>query len=64
MNRGLLAALEPGGRLAIIDFEPRPGSELPAEGPAERGDHGVHAVETIPTWDGTRGLLLVLFGKP
>ena len=40
-NKSLLASLKPGGRLAIIDFLPRPGSALPQGVPANRGGHGV-----------------------
>jgi SAM-dependent methyltransferase len=40
-NRSLAAALKPGGRLAIIDSLPPPGSKLPAGVPANRGGHGV-----------------------
>jgi SAM-dependent methyltransferase len=40
-NKSLHAALKPGGRLAIIDFVPRTGSELPQGVPANRGGHGV-----------------------
>ena len=40
-NKSLLASLRPGGRLAIIDFPPQPGSKLPAGVPANRGGHGV-----------------------
>ncbi|OFW02827.1 MAG: hypothetical protein A3I61_11925 [Acidobacteria bacterium RIFCSPLOWO2_02_FULL_68_18] len=39
--KSMAAALKPGGRLAIIDFPPRPNSELPAGAPANRGGHGV-----------------------
>lgn len=39
--RGLFAALKPGGRLAVIDFEPRGGSPPPDGVPANRGGHGV-----------------------
>jgi ubiquinone/menaquinone biosynthesis C-methylase UbiE len=40
-NKSLHAALKPGGRLAIIDFVPRKGSELPEGVPTNRGGHGV-----------------------
>ena len=39
----LLAALKPGGRLAIIDFPPEQGSTLPAGVPDDRGGHGIPA---------------------
>ena len=39
--RSLAAALKPGGRLAVIDFPPRPESDVPAGVPANRGGHGV-----------------------
>ncbi len=64
MNRDFLAALKAGGRLAIIDFEPAPGSAPPPNVPANRPGHGVAAtivedelraarfeiVRTIPRW--------------
>ena len=64
MNRSFLAALKAGGRLAIIDFEPAPGSGPPPNVPANRTGHGVLAtiveeelratgfdiVRTIPRW--------------
>ena len=34
--RSLAAALKPGGRLAVIDFPPRPNTEVPAGVPANR----------------------------
>jgi ubiquinone/menaquinone biosynthesis C-methylase UbiE len=37
----LAAALKPGGRLAVIDFPPVPGSPVSAGVPANRGGHGV-----------------------
>jgi predicted methyltransferase len=42
-NRSLAASLRPGGRLAIIDFTGRTGSELPEGVPKNRGGHGVPA---------------------
>ena len=41
INRSLLAALKPGGRLAVIDFEPEQGSKVPDGVPANRGGHGI-----------------------
>ena len=43
MNRSFYAALKAGGRLAIIDFEPQPGSGPPPNVPANRTGHGVAA---------------------
>ncbi len=41
INQSIVAALKPGGRFAVIDFEPRAGMR-PVEGvPANRGGHGV-----------------------
>ncbi len=40
-NASLLAALKPGGRLAVIDFPPDPGSPIPAGVPSDRGGHGI-----------------------
>jgi ubiquinone/menaquinone biosynthesis C-methylase UbiE len=42
MNRAIAAALKPGGRLVIVDFEPPPGKE--AATPAGRGVDGSHGV--------------------
>ena len=42
MNASIAAALKPGGRLAIVDFTPPPGSE--ATCPADRGKDGMHGV--------------------
>lgn len=40
-NKSVRESLKPGGRLAVIDFRPRPGSK-PADGvPANRGGHGI-----------------------
>lgn len=63
MIRSLAASLKPGGRLAIVDFPPRPNSTLPAGVPANRGGNGVPPeivesevgavlthVTTVPNW--------------
>jgi precorrin-6B methylase 2 len=76
----LAAALKPGGRLAVIDFPPRPNSDVPAGVPANRGGHGVPPevvereggmvlthVRTIAKWapqSQPASLFLVLFRKP
>ncbi len=39
--RSVVASLKPGGRLALIDFPPRPKTEVPAGVPANRLGHGV-----------------------
>ena len=39
--RSLVGALKPGGRLAVVDFPPRPNSALSAGVPANRVGHGV-----------------------
>jgi len=78
--RSLAASLKPGGRLAVIDFPPRPSTEVPAGVPANRGGHGVPPqvverevgtllthVRTITAWSPTSqpaSLFLVLFRKP
>jgi precorrin-6B methylase 2 len=77
--RSFAASLKPGGRLAVIDFPPRPNSEVPANVPANRGGHGVPPevvqsevgavltyVRTIPMWapnSQPASLYLVLFRK-
>ena len=78
--RSFAASLKPGGRLAVIDFPPRPNTEVPAGVPANRGGHGVPSevvqrevgealthVRTIPMWapdSQPASLFLVLFRKP
>jgi cyclopropane fatty-acyl-phospholipid synthase-like methyltransferase len=78
-NKSALASLRPGGRLAIIDFVPDPGSKLPAGVPANRGGHGIPTsvvvdevgaagfthVRTFDKWppDDKYPLFLVLFVK-
>ena len=77
--RSLAASLKPGGRLAVIDFPPRPDSQVPAGVPADRGGHGVPPeiverevgaalthLRTIPGWvpdSQPASLFLVLFRK-
>ncbi len=77
-NRSLAAALKPGGRLAVIDFLPEPGSKLfPGVNP-NRGGHGISPElvvsevseaglrheRTVDRWpDLEGGLFLVLFRK-
>jgi SAM-dependent methyltransferase len=41
IDASLLQALKPGGRLAVIDMEPKPGSDAVKGVPANRGGHGV-----------------------
>jgi len=76
----LAASLKPGGRLAVIDFPPRPNSEVPAGVPANRVGHGVPPdvvqrevaaalthVRTIQEWSPNSqpaSLFLLLFRKP
>jgi ubiquinone/menaquinone biosynthesis C-methylase UbiE len=78
--KSLAAALKTGGRLAVIDFPPRPKTEVPSGVPADRLGHGVPPevvqrevggvlthVRTISTWaPGSQpaSLYLVLFRKP
>jgi precorrin-6B methylase 2 len=80
IGKSLAAALKPGGRLSVIDFPPRPNSEVPSGVPANRGGHGVPPevverevgmvlthVQTIPKWapnSEPASLYLVLFRKP
>lgn len=46
-NKSLVASLKPGGRLAVIDFPPDPGSKLPAGVPANRGGHGIPSAVVV-----------------
>jgi ubiquinone/menaquinone biosynthesis C-methylase UbiE len=77
--RSMAAALKPGGRLALIDFPPQSGSDVPSGVPANRGGHGVplelvvqevgHVlthVRSISPWDApnqSQRLYLLLFRK-
>jgi predicted methyltransferase len=72
-------SLKPGGRLAVIDFPPRPNTEVPAGVPANRRGHGVPPeivqqevgavlthVRTVPEWSPESqpaSLFLLLFRK-
>jgi ubiquinone/menaquinone biosynthesis C-methylase UbiE len=78
--KSLAAALKSGGRLAVIDFPPRPNSEVPSGVPSDRLGHGVPPgvverevgavlthVQTISSWNANSqpaSLYLVLFRKP
>jgi ubiquinone/menaquinone biosynthesis C-methylase UbiE len=79
-NKSLFASLKPGGRLAILDFRPDPGSKLFPGVPANREGHGIkpNLVEeelkaagfmhltTVERWpaDDKNPLFLVLFTRP
>ena len=79
-NKSLYESLKPGGRLAIIDFPPMPGSKVFPGVPANRGGHGITPnlveeelkaagfthVSTTENWprDEKTVLFLVLFTKP
>jgi hypothetical protein len=41
MVRSLAESLRPGGRLAIVDFPPRPNSKIPPGVPANGGGNGI-----------------------
>ncbi len=78
--KSFAASLKRGGRLAVIDFPPRPNSDVPPGVPANRGGHGVPPevvqgevgaalthVRTIQMWSPKSepaSLFLVLFRKP
>jgi len=63
-NASLLATLKAGGRLAILDFPPDPGSKVPDGVSSDRGGHGIpepllvaelvragfRHVRTVPSW--------------
>jgi len=77
--KGLAASLKPGGRLAVIDFPPRPNTDVPAGVRANRRGHGVPPeivqqevgaalthVRTVPDWSTESqpaSLFLLLFRK-
>ena len=76
MNASIAASLKPGGRLAIVDFSPPPGSEAPTA--AERGKDGMHGItadtlarelkeagfEPISTAAGAQRWFMVVVAKP
>ncbi|MEX2272651.1 MAG: methyltransferase domain-containing protein [Vicinamibacterales bacterium] len=64
INRSLLAALEPGGRIAVIDFAPRGGAD--AATPAERSDDPTHGVrpETVARELEAAGFVRVSVDEP
>lgn len=80
MIKSLAAALKPNGRLAVIDFPPRPKTDVPAGVPADRLGHGVPPevvqrevsgvlahVRRVAAWapgSEPASLYLVLFRKP
>jgi predicted methyltransferase len=80
MIRSFAASLKPGGRLAVIDFPPRPGSSVPDGVPSDREGHGVPPavvegevgavlthVRTIERWSPESqpdDLFLVIFRTP
>ena len=63
-DKSVIASLKPGGRFAVIDFNPRPNSRVPDGVNPNRGGHGISsaivadevsaaglkAVQTITTW--------------
>ena len=77
--KSLAASLKPGGRLAVVDFPPRPNSEVPAGVRANRRGHGVPPeivqqevgaalthVRTVPDWSPESqpaSLFVLLFRK-
>jgi ubiquinone/menaquinone biosynthesis C-methylase UbiE len=78
--KSMSTALKPGARLALIDFPPQSGSNVPSGVPDDRGGHGVpHEVavrevsqflahvRTISPWEApaqNQSLYLLLFRKP
>jgi 2-polyprenyl-3-methyl-5-hydroxy-6-metoxy-1,4-benzoquinol methylase len=78
--RSVAASLKPGGRVAVVDFPPRPNTDVPPGVPANREGHGVPPgiverefgaelthVRTIPMWSPESrppSLYFVLFRKP
>jgi SAM-dependent methyltransferase len=79
MIRSLTASLKPGGRLAVVDFPPRPNTKVPEGVSANRGGFGVPAevverevavllrhVSTVPDWapEGVPSWAPPEFGRP
>jgi len=76
-NKSLVAALKPGGRLAIIDLEDRKGGQIPKGVPANRGGHGIPPgivvdelkaaglthIRTVEKWPPGEPTFLALFRK-
>jgi len=46
-DASLLAAAKPGGRVAIMDFPPEPGSKVPNGVPDNRGGHGIPVAQIV-----------------
>jgi protein-L-isoaspartate O-methyltransferase len=64
--RSVVASLKPGGRLAVVDFPPRPNTPVPDGVPANRLGHGVPAsvVEQEGTAAGLRHVRTIVDWSP